>query len=235
MKEMTHMIEICCGGYKDIENLKDLSIDRFELNTALELGGLTANIIELKEAKKITDIPICCRLRVRPGDFNYTQTEMDLMLSQAQTLLENGADGIVFGFLTNNAINTQNTKSMVSLINKYGKEAIFHKAIDEVIDYEASIQQLVDCGVHRVLTSGQKDSIIDGMHRLNKTVKQFGDVIDILACGHIRSHNFEDILHKSLAKQHHTSCMIIDPIHQNAIVDRQQVKALLAIMNRFKQ
>jgi len=149
-----YKIEICCGSLTDVKTALQFPIDRIELNSALELGGLTPSLYVLDEVKKITDIPICCMARCRTAGFVYNDDEYKTIFADAEALLKHGADGIVFGFLnTDNTINEKMTEKMVFLIKKYNKQAVFHKAFDET-DMLESAAVLVRLGIDRVLTSG---------------------------------------------------------------------------------
>ena len=92
-------IEICIGNLDDALTASSYPIDRIELNSALELGGLTPSLETLKYLRQHIDTKICCMVRPRGGDFHYTENEFEVMLKDAKNLLENKADGIVFGFL----------------------------------------------------------------------------------------------------------------------------------------
>ena len=132
-------IEICCGNIDDVIGAAKFPIDRIELNSGMELGGLTPTVATLKKAKEVTDAAIVCMTRTRTAGFFYTQAAYEVMLEDAKILLENGADGIVFGFLNeDNTIDMTRTKEITALIKSYGKEAIFHKAFDMAKDpYQA--------------------------------------------------------------------------------------------------
>ena len=71
------------------------------MNSALELGGLTPSLATLILAKQKTSCPIVCMIRPRTAGFEYTEIQFQTMLKDAEILLKNGADGIVFGFLCN--------------------------------------------------------------------------------------------------------------------------------------
>ena len=72
---------------------------RVELNSALSVGGLTPSLIALKRVKEETDLKVMCMVRPRAGGFCYDKRDIQLMMEEAKLLLDNGADGIVFGFL----------------------------------------------------------------------------------------------------------------------------------------
>ena len=92
-----------------------------ELNSALSVGGLTPSLISLMRAKKETSLKIVCMVRPRAGGFCYDETEAQLMLEEAELLLEHGADGIAFGFLkADRTVDAEKTKKMVELIHVKG-------------------------------------------------------------------------------------------------------------------
>ena len=199
-------IEICLGNIQDVKKLNGLNIDRIELNSALELGGMTPSINTLIEAKKDSDIAIMCMVRVRGGDFNYTEEEYDVMFKDAKLLLDNNADGIVFGFLDdNNMINIDKTKKMVELIHSYNKQAVFHKAFDEIEDLEDAIKTLIDLKVDRVLTSGKAvyPDILEGCKKINELHQKYGDKIELLPGGGVRVNNIQDVLNTAKTGQVH--------------------------------
>jgi len=92
------IVEICCGSIEDCAVAQKFPVDRIELNSAIELGGLTPSLGTLIEAKKATTLPICCMVRPRTAGFVYTEAQFQSMLYDAELLLKHGADGIVFGF-----------------------------------------------------------------------------------------------------------------------------------------
>ncbi|MBP3398247.1 MAG: copper homeostasis protein CutC, partial [Erysipelotrichaceae bacterium] len=106
-------IEICCGSIEDCAVAEMFPVDRIELNSAIELGGLTPSLGTLIESKKVTKLPICCMVRPRTAGFVYTEKQFQSMLFDAELLLKHGADGIVFGFLNEDGtIDINRTKQM---------------------------------------------------------------------------------------------------------------------------
>ena len=95
------LVEICCGSADDAIEAKKAGADRVELNTALFLGGLTPSIGSLKLAKE-AGIEVMAMVRPREGGFCYTPAEFETMKIDARTMIEAGADGIVFCCLCEN-------------------------------------------------------------------------------------------------------------------------------------
>ena len=145
--------------------------------------------------------------RPRAAGFCYDEVETETMFEDAKILLENGADGISFGFLNSDAtINVTETKKMVELIHQYQKEAVFHRAFDCVDDPMHAIKQLIDCGVDRILTSGLQPTAMQGASVLEKLQSAFGDQIELLAGSGINANNIRALKEQTGLHQFHGSC-----------------------------
>lgn len=194
-------VEVCCGSVEDCLIAEKCHADRVELNHGLELGGLTPSIGTLKKVKELTRLPVACMVRHRTSGFCYTQLEFEAMIEDAKQLIQNGADGIVFGFLhPDGTIDIERTKIMVQTIGD--KEKIFHKAFDSCPDFDEGMQILIDCGIDRVLTSAGHD-IVKGAPVLKKLQKKYGSRIQILPGGGVRENNVQEILTVSQCTQIH--------------------------------
>lgn len=198
-------VEICAGSVSDVVTANRFSeVDRIELNSALELGGLTPSLHTLLDAKQITDKKLICMVRPRPAGFRYNSEEIHTMFADAQEFLEHGADGIVFGFLKEDCtVDEELTEKMVSLIHGYGKEAVFHKAFDETPDGIEAFHTLQRAGVDRILTSGQMPSTAQGVHFIADLVKESNNTLEILPGGGINETNVVSILQKTGCSSFH--------------------------------
>ena len=201
------IFEVCAGSVQDCINAQLGGADRVELNSALHLGGLTPSLAMLKLVKEKTSLKVICMDRPRAAGFCYDDVEIETMFEDAKILLENGADGISFGFLNSDAtINVTETKKMVELIHQYQKEAVFHRAFDCVDDPMHAIKQLIDCGVDRILTSGLQPTAMQGASVLEKLQSEFGNQIEILAGSGINANNIRALKEQTGLHQFHGSC-----------------------------
>lgn len=201
-----YVIEVCCGSIEDTMIASEFPIDRIELNSSLELGGCTCSVGTLLGAKKVTSIPMCCMVRPRTAGFHYTERQFESMLVDAEELLKNGADGIVFGFLNeDNSINTLRTKKMADLIKKYNREVIVHKAFDATPDKIKACEDCIACGVDRILTSGGENypNIEEGFDLLKELIEKYNQQITILVGGGVRDHNIRTILDETHCTEIH--------------------------------
>lgn len=224
-------IEVCYGSVDDCLIAQKQHADRIELNSALELGGLTPSLAEFQLAKKKVSLPIVCMIRPRTSGFYYTENQFETMLLDAKIFLENGTDGIVFGFLNqNNTIDINRTKKMVDLAHQYQKEAIFHKAFDQCIDLDQALEDCIACGIDRILTSGGAvyPHILDGAKNIQKWNLEKQNQIELLPGGGVRKENIKELLEISKAVQiHMTAKQIFDDHGNYTAVDESTLKEIL--------
>lgn len=204
---MEIVVEICCGSYYDALMAKQGGASRIELNSALYLGGLTPSLATLLQVKKDTDLTVICMLRNRGGGFCLKEEDYLILKEDCRLMLEHGADGIAFGFLTEDqTIDLIKTKEIVTMIHSYHKTAVFHRAFDCVKDPILAINQLIEIGVDRVLSSGGKKTAIQGANLLSQLQQQYGNQIEILVGSGVNETNVKHLLDQTGVKQVHSSC-----------------------------
>ncbi len=215
------IIEICAGSAEDcLQAARVPETDRIELNSSLELGGITPSLSSLLFAKGCTDKKILCMVRPRPAGFRYTETEKEIMYRDAEIFLEHGADGIVFGSLNeDHTVDTDFTRRMAQLIRSYGREAVFHKAFDLTPDPFRACEVLIGCGVNRILTSGQAPAADGNMTLICALNNRYGKDIEILPGGGVSEDSIRTILE-------HTGC---HSIHMSAKVTRDDDGSYYAV------
>jgi copper homeostasis protein len=198
------LIEVCCGSVDDAIEAERGGADRVELNSAMFLGGLTPSLGSIIEAKERLNIPVMVMIRPRAGGFCYTQVEMEVMLRDAKLAVEHGTDGLVFGILTpDGLIDTERCKRIIELAQ--GQQTVFHRAFDVTPDPLKALDQLIDLGFSRVLTSGQEKTAPEGIELIRKLIVHAGDRIEILPGSGLRPHNIRAFVERTKAKQVHFS------------------------------
>src|SRR5207248_4275818 len=123
----------------------------------------------LREAKARLEIPIIAMVRPRGGGFGYTAAEMATMERDTEAAMAAGADGVVFGILQpDGTVDVPRTRRIRSLIGD--RQAVFHRAFDVTPDPFAALEQLIDLGITRILTSGQKDTVPEGLDLIKRLI-----------------------------------------------------------------
>lgn len=178
------IFEVCCGSAEDAIAAWHGGADRVELNSNLFLGGITPTVGALRTVKKeAPGLQVMCMVRPREGGFYYTDTEFAVMLEDAKVLLENGADGIVFGCLNEDGtVDRKRCEKMLEVIGD--KPSVFHRAIDVVPDWREALDLLVELKITRILTSGQRPIVPEGIETIKEMVDYACGRIEILpGCG----------------------------------------------------
>lgn len=243
---MKRTVEICCGSYEDAVTAVSGGAKRIELNSALFMGGLTPSLGTLRLVKQTLNCEVIAMVRPRGAGFCYSEADFQVMLEDAKLLLENGADGIAFGFLTENRdIDIEKAKEMLTLIHSFHKQAVFHRAFDCCNDSYRAIEQLITLGIDRILTSGAQATAIQGSELIKKLQERYGKQIELLAGSGINAANARELIEECGINQIHSSCKkwIIDPTTKTDtvsyaygtgafsdcydIVDAAKVKALI--------
>ena len=241
--------EICCGSWMDCLAAARGGADRIELNSALALGGLTPSFSALCLAKRETNLKVIAMVRPRPAGFCYTLEETEEMMEEARILLEHGADGLAFGFLTEQKkIDEQRTAAMIELIHSYNKEAVFHRAFDCVKDPFEAIETLIRLKTDRVLTSGLQSQAIKGIALLKQLQDQVQDRMELVAGSGVSYENAADLVRQTGIRQLHSSCkgLRLDPTTSGKEVnyriddhdgyervDEEKVRRFAAVMHSF--
>ena len=156
------IIEVCAESYEYALKAEKAGADRIELCKDLHLDGLTPDYESAKKTIDSLNIPVFILIRPREGNFIYSNKEFELMKSDIIKFKEMGCKGIVSGVLNNdNSIDIKKTKELVELSRPI--EFTFHRAFDKVNNPLYEIENLIELGIDRVLTSGQKEKAIDGL------------------------------------------------------------------------
>lgn len=202
------LIEICAGSVEDVIAAEVGGADRVELNSALMLGGLTPSSGALVEAKRLVNIPVMAMVRPRAGGFCYSTEEFNQMELDVQYSVEHNADGVVFGILhSTGEIDIERTKKLVKLCGD--KQAVFHRAFDVVPDPFTALEQLIDIGVTRILTSGQECSCYNGAEMLRQLIEKAAGRIQILPGGGIDVFNLRDVIERTGTDQVHMALLSV--------------------------
>ena len=198
------VLEVCCSSVDDALEAEAGGADRVELCSSLFFGGLTPSHGTIVEAVRRLRIPAIVMVRPRGGGFCYTDVEFATMVTDAQAAVEQNAAGIVFGVLTpTGEVDVPRTQSLRQIAGS--RDAVFHRAFDVTPDPFRALDQLVELGITRVLTSGQQPSVAEGLELICRLMEYGGDRIQVMPGGGIRPHNFTEVISRTQCRHIHVA------------------------------
>jgi copper homeostasis protein len=175
------LLEVIVSSLDDARAAVAGGADRFELCSALALGGLTPSLGTLAAIKAEIGVPVMFMVRPREGGMAYSDGEFTVMERDADLALEAGADGLVCGFLTlESQVDVARCRRFLAGRAGRGRQMVFHRAFDVVADPRTALEQLIDFGFTRVLTSGRAAAAMDGLAEIRRTVEQAAGRIEVL-------------------------------------------------------
>jgi copper homeostasis protein len=176
------LIEVCCGSVDDGLEAVAGGADRVEMNSCLFFGGLTPSIGTIVESRRLLRIPIMAMVRPRGGGFRYTPAELDVMERDVELAVAHGADGVVFGVLTDDG--RVDAKACRRLVARAGdRQCVFHRAFDVCSDPDDALERIIDLGFRRILTTGRRADVENGVQALRETIARAAGRIEILPGG----------------------------------------------------
>lgn len=185
-------LEICCYSLQSCLNAQQGGADRIELCNGLFEGGTTPSVGLIKFAVEAVEIPVYPIIRPRGGDFVYSEAELNVMKEDILQAKAAGAKGVVIGVLnTDGTVNIQETKKLVELAKPMG--ATFHRAFDMTADPFQALEDIIEAGCERILTSGQQNYAADAIALLTKIVKAADGRIEIMAGSGVGISNAEKL------------------------------------------
>ena len=194
--------EKCIGSFLEALEAQELGAERVELCDNLTEGGTTPSYGTIKMVVEKLNIPAFVIIRPRGGDFYYTPEEIEIMKEDIKICKELGVRGVVIGALNrDNTINYDAIKDMIDLAKPMS--ITFHKAIDELENPVTEVKKLANLGVNRILTSGTKETALEGKNILREMIKEAGEDTIIIVAGKVTKDNLNEISNLIPAKEYH--------------------------------
>jgi len=197
------LLEIAVDSVVGLDNAVKGGAQRIELCSALDIGGLTPSWGLMALAAK-APMPVYAMIRPRPGTFVFDEVEEAVMTADIMAAREVGLAGVVLG--ASRPDGTLNGVMLARLIGRAkGLGVTLHRAFDLAPDADAALEQAVELGFERILSSGGQPKAMDGAESLKRMVDRAGDRIIIMPGSGIRSGNVLEILARTGAREVHAS------------------------------
>jgi copper homeostasis protein len=220
--------------------------NRIELCVNPGDGGTTPNYGFIKAARKLLQIELYCMIRPRGGDFFYSGEEFAIMKDDILTAKNSGCDGVVIGMLNKDGtVAKEQCLQLVQLAYPLG--VTFQRAFDRVKEPFTALEDVIETGCERILTSGLVPSCHNGAPLIAQLNKKADGRIIIMPGSGLRSSNVIEVAQITGATEFHTSARIFTPTQMNFVnpameedlqevmVDGDEVATIVKLLKEFRQ
>jgi copper homeostasis protein len=199
------IFEICADSIDAVLLAKKYGVQRVELCSALTLGGLTPSIGLIEKCTEVAEVEIHVMIRHTAGGFVYSELDIQIMETDIKAAKEGGSKGVVFGCLSaDRKIDKAQNKRLVSLASDLNLEVTFHRAFDFCADTQVALEEIIDLGFDRLLSSGQAKTAENGIPILRDLVDQAQGLIQIMAGAGVNENNALEISRAGVDALHFT-------------------------------
>lgn len=196
------ILEACVNSAMSAVEAQKGGADRVELCENMHDGGTTPSAGTIRFAREMLHISLFVMIRPRGGDFLYSDDEFRIMTEDISVAKESGANGVVLGIL--NPDGTIDRKRMRLLIDfARPMQVTCHRAFDMTPDPFKAMEDLIELGVDRILTSGQKPTAPDGADLIRKLILKADRRIIVMPGSGVKEHNIVDLRDKTGAREFH--------------------------------
>jgi copper homeostasis protein len=198
------VLEICVDSVESAMAAQSGGAQRVELCSSLIEGGVTPSSGLISAVRERLAIPVVTIVRPRGGDFFYSGEEFAVMKKDIAAARNQGANGVALGVLLRDGqVDIERTRELVELARPM--EVTFHRAIDRAPQMEEALEEVIEAGADRVLTSGGAQTAMLGVHRIARMVARANRRIGVMVCGTVRKENIGEIARRTNAFEFHAS------------------------------
>ncbi len=202
-------LEVCANSVTSAIAAQNGGAARVELCDNLHEGGTTPSRGQFALAKKLLKIPVYPLIRPRAGDFLYTDLEFEVMKADITCFAEAGCDGIVIGMLNaDGTVDMERSKYLVDMAKDFGISVTFHRAFDMSRDLFEALEDIIEIGCDRILTSGGKSTAMEGVNNIAHLITVADARINIMPGSGINEYNIADLIHFTGAIEFHSSAKV---------------------------
>jgi copper homeostasis protein len=229
---MSFTLEVIGFTIEGCDIAQAAGVNRIELCDNAADGGTTASYGFIKAAREKLQIELFPIIRPRGGDFFYSDDEFEIMKTDVKLCKELGCDGVVIGMLTaDKKVDKRRCGLLVDLA--YPLSVTFHRAFDRTADAFEALEDIIEIGCERILTSGQKPTALEGAALIKQLLQQADERIIIMPGSGVRSDNILAIAESSGAIEFHSSAR--KEIDGKMSVDRKEVENMITALNNFNK
>ncbi|ATB34972.1 copper homeostasis protein CutC [Cystobacter fuscus] len=198
------ILEVCSFNIQSCLISEKAGAWRVELCDNPTEGGTTPSHGAIKRTREKLSIKLYPLVRPRAGNYYYDEDEIAIIEQDIRVCRELGCDGISIGAqLLDGRLDKDLMKRFVELAGPMGVTC--NRAFDATPDMFQALEDLIEVGCERVLTSGQASGAPEAGRVLGELVKAAGERIIIMPGAGIRSSNIGRLMEESGAREYHGS------------------------------
>jgi copper homeostasis protein len=198
------ILEVCSFNIQSCLIAEKAGAWRVELCDNPTEGGTTPSHGAIKRTREKISIELYPLVRPRAGNYYYDDDELAIIEEDIRVCRELGCDGISSGAqLLDGRIDKDLMKRFVELAGPMGVTC--NRAFDATPDMFQALEDLIEAGCERVLTSGQASGAPEAGGVLGELVKAAGERIIIMPGAGIRASNIGRLMEESGAREYHGS------------------------------
>lgn len=202
------VLEIAANSLASALAAQEGGADRIELCENLGEGGCTPSYGTLAMARERVRIPFYVLIRPRAGDFVYDGMERDTMLRDVEMCVRLGCDGVVVGALdADGAVDMETCTALVQAAGSLG--VTFHRAFDLAADPRAALAAAIALGCERILTSGARDTALQGAHAIADAVRHAAGGLGVMAGGGVTPATVREVVARTGVREVHASAKAV--------------------------
>lgn len=204
MSQQKYIIEIATSDFSTTKSAVDGGADRIELCANLNEGGTTPSYGTIRQCREAFSTLIYPIIRPRGGDFLYTKDEFTVMMNDVKLCKDLGCDGVVIGLLNmDGTIDIARTSQLIEAAYPLG--VTFHRAFDRCKNPLEAMEQIIEIGCERILTSGQEPGAPEGVELISQLNKAANGRIIIMPGSAVRKENIKMLAEKTGCTEFHSS------------------------------
>jgi copper homeostasis protein len=197
-------IEIVVYNIESALKAQEGGADRIELCDNPGEGGTSPSFGTIESVRQNVNLDVFVMIRPRGGDFHYSNYEFHCMRRDIDQCQKLSADGVVFGIL--NADGTLDKKRCKELIARARPMKVTcHRAFDMTRDPLQALEDCIEVGFDRILTSGHQTAASKGTALIAELIKNSNGRIAVMPGSGVNEETVEKIVSETGAKEIHFS------------------------------
>ena len=207
------LLEICVESVEAALAAEHGGADRIELCANLAAGGITPSVEMMCAAREQIHLPIFVMVRPHQRDFVYTNDEFAEMQRAIVIAKESRMEGVVLGVLKEGfQVDVERTRALVELARPL--PVTFHRAFDECRDLPRALEEVIQSGATRLLTSGGKPTAPEAAKIMKRLILQAGNRIMVMPGSGIHGGNLSAFAAATGAREFHAGLSGVVPRHR---------------------